>query len=140
MNINNKFLFEESKKENENENTFSKGQILIISDYNLLKKSYSELRNDYLLIKKKYEYILTKKNELESELLNSQKEFKSLYKQLKYAKNIIKEKENEQNNFREIQSEKNNNIKKCKNEIDNLNSKINKLNLIFTFLFRKKAL
>ena len=112
----------------ENENTLLSGQKIIINDYYLLKKSYSELRNEFLLYKKKYEIIDSEKKKLELELIKSIKDIKNLHKQIKVAKNIINEKEKEQKNLEEIQTIKNNNLIKIQNDNKNLNLHINELN------------
>ena len=62
------YNYEETKENKSlNNNKYIKNNI-IINDYILLKKSYSELRNDYLSNKRNTDNILSQKNKSENEL------------------------------------------------------------------------
>ena len=83
------------------ETTFNENNSIIIKDYNLLKKSFIELRTDYLLNKKNYESVLDEKRKLETELNQIKNYLNDINKQLTKAKEIIKQKNNEISNIKQ---------------------------------------
>ena len=111
------------------ETTSNENNSIIIKDYNLLKKSFIELRNDYLLSKNNYDKILDEKRKLETELIKIKHYLNDVNKQLRKNKEIIKQKNNELINIKKYNKNIESNLEKLNLNLEEIKNEKNELNI-----------
>ena len=114
------YNYEETKENKSlNNNKYIKNNI-ILNDYILLKKSYSELRNDYLSNKRNTDNILSQKNKSENELLKLKQYIRDLNSQVINTEEIIEQRNNKINQIKIYNKALNQKIDELRKQLDEI--------------------
>ena len=119
------YNYEETKENKSlNNNKYIKNNI-ILNDYILLKKSYSELRNDYLSNKRNTDNILSQKNKSENELLKLKQYIRDLNSQIINTEEIIEQRNNKINQIKIYNKALNQKIEELRKQLDEIKKEYN---------------